>query len=216
VTTFSGPILVVDDNADFRSLVKEILDRAGYEIAEAADGDEALRLAEAVTPSLVLLDVHLPAKAGYAVCQELRKRFGERLPIIFVSGTRKESFDRVGGLLLGADDYIVKPFDPDEFLARVKRFMARSSSENGSRDAAASAEPQSSASELPFDLTRRELEVLELLVEGRTQDQIAEILVISPKTVATHIQRILAKLGVNSRAQAVAVGARERIRIVQG
>jgi DNA-binding NarL/FixJ family response regulator len=182
---------------------------------EAADGDEALHVAEAVTPSLVLLDVHLPVKAGYAVCQELRKRFGERLPIIFVSGTRKESFDRVGGLLLGADDYIVKPFDPDEFLARVKRFMARSSSENGSREETAAAEPQSSASELPFDLTRRELDVLELLVEGRTQDQIAEILVISPKTVATHIQRILAKLGVNSRAQAVALAARERLRLVQ-
>jgi DNA-binding NarL/FixJ family response regulator len=214
LTRFSGPILVVDDNAGFRSFVTGLLEQAGYEIVEAADGDEALRIAEAVTPSLVLLDVHLPAKAGYVVCQELRTRFGERLPIIFVSGTRKATFDRVGGLLLGADDYIVKPFDPDEFLARVNRFMASSSSADGP-SAAVAAEPQSSASELPFGLTRRELEVLELLVEGRAQDQIAEILVISPKTVATHIQRILAKLGVHSRAQAVALAARERLRVVQ-
>jgi DNA-binding NarL/FixJ family response regulator len=214
LTRFSGPILVVDDNAGFRLFVTGLLEQAGYEIVEAADGDEALRIAEAVTPSLVLLDVHLPAKAGYVVCQELRTRFGERLPIIFVSGTRKATFDRVGGLLLGADDYIVKPFDPDEFLARVNRFMASSSSEDGP-SAAVAAEPRSSASELPFGLTRRELEVLELLVEGRAQDHIAEILVISPKTVATHIQRILAKLGVHSRAQAVALAARERLRVVQ-
>jgi DNA-binding NarL/FixJ family response regulator len=215
LTRFSGPILVVDDNAGFRSFVTGLLEQAGYEIVEASDGDEALRVAETVTPSLVLLDVHLPAKPGYVVCQELRKRFGERLPIIFVSGTRKATFDRVGGLLLGADDYIVKPFDPDEFLARVNRFMASSSSDGTAPTAAVAAEPQSSASELPFGLTRRELEVLELLVEGRAQDQIAEILVISPKTVATHIQRILAKLGVHSRAQAVALAARERLRVVQ-
>jgi DNA-binding CsgD family transcriptional regulator len=92
--------------------------------------------------------------------------------------------------------------------------MASSSSEDAP-SAGAAAETQSSASELPFGLTRRELEVLELLVEGRAQDQIAEILVISPKTVATHIQRILAKLGVHSRAQAVALAARERLRVVQ-
>jgi DNA-binding NarL/FixJ family response regulator len=202
VTRFSGPILVVDDDAGFRSFAKDLLEQAGYEILEAADGDEALRAAEAVTPSLVLLDVHLPGTAGYVVCQELRERFGDRLPIIFVSGTRKASFDRVGGLLLGADDYIVKPFDPDELIARVKRFTARSLREE---DGAA----------LPFGLTKRELEVLARLVEGRDQEEIADMLVISSKTVATHIQRILSKLGVHSRAQAVAVAAHERLRVVQ-
>ncbi|MDP9284007.1 MAG: response regulator transcription factor [Actinomycetota bacterium] len=212
MTRFSGPILVVDDDPGFRSFAKDLLERAGYEILEAADGDEALRAAEAVTPSLVLLDVHLPGTAGYVVCQELRERFGDRLPIIFVSGTRKASFDRVGGLLLGADDYIVKPFDPDELIARVKRFTARSLSEE---EAAAAAGTQPSGSALPFGLTRRELQVLARLVEGRDQEEIADMLVISSKTVATHIQRILSKLGVHSRAQAVAVAARERLRVVQ-
>ncbi len=212
LTRFSGPILVVDDDPGFRSFAKDLLERAGYEILEAADGDEALRAAEAVTPSLVLLDVHLPGTAGYVVCQELRERFGDRLPIIFVSGTRKASFDRVGGLLLGADDYIVKPFDPDELIARVKRFTARSLSEE---EAAAAAGTQPSGSALPFGLTRRELQVLARLVEGRDQEEIADMLVISSKTVATHIQRILSKLGVHSRAQAVAVAARERLRVVQ-
>lgn len=116
----------------------------------------------------------------------------------------------MGGLLLGADDYIVKPFDPDEFIARVKRFTARSLSEE---DAAAGAQPSGSA--LPFGLTRREFEVLARLVEGRDQEEIADMLVISSKTVATHIQRILSKLGVHSRAQAVAVAARERLRVIQ-
>lgn len=215
MTRFSGPILVVDDDPGFRSFAKDLLERAGYEILEAADGDEALRAAEAVTPSLVLLDVHLPGTAGYVVCQELRERFGDRLPIIFVSGTRKESFDRVGGLLLGADDYIVKPFDPDELIARVKRYTARSLSEEDGATAAAGAGTQPSGSALPFGLTKREREVLAWLVEGRDQEEIADMLVISSKTVATHIQRILSKLGVHSRAQAVAVAARERLKVVQ-
>lgn len=68
MTRFCGPILVVDDDAGFRSFAKDLLERAGYEILEAADGDEALRAVEAVTPSLVLLDVHLPGTAGYVVC----------------------------------------------------------------------------------------------------------------------------------------------------
>jgi DNA-binding NarL/FixJ family response regulator len=104
---------------------------------------------------------------------------------------RTEPYDRVGGLLLGADDYLAEPFAPDELLARVRRLVARS------RD-------NSSA----LDLTKRELEILRLLASGRNQSQIAAALVIAERTVATHIQHILAKLGVHSRAQAVAVAHR--------
>jgi DNA-binding NarL/FixJ family response regulator len=102
----------------------------------------------------------------------------------------------VSGLLLGADDYVVKPFAPDELLARVRRLLARSADTNETRS---------------FDLTAREVQVLSQLAAGHDQARIAEDFVISEKTVATHIQHILAKLGVHSRAEAVAFAHRHGI-----
>jgi DNA-binding NarL/FixJ family response regulator len=147
-------------------------------------------------PALVVLDVHLPDISGYEVCRELRDMFGERLPILFLSGARTESYDRVGGLLLGADDYLVKPFAHDELLARVRRLLARSARDDEARQ---------------YDLTVREREVLEHLAAGQDQPTIAKELVISEKTIATHIQHILGKLGVHSRAEAVALAHRHGI-----
>ena len=185
-----GHILVVDDDPAFRDLVATLLERIGCRTVGAADGREALHAAASSPPDVVLLDVDLPGSSGYEVCRELRDAYGDDLAIVFVSGERTERLDRVGGLLLGADDYVVKPFEPDELLARVRRLLARAST----RPAARAAE----------ELTSREQEILRLLSAGLDQAAIASLLVISPKTVATHIQRILGKLGVRSRAQAVA------------
>jgi DNA-binding NarL/FixJ family response regulator len=195
-----GHILVVDDTSEFRTYVAAVLERAGYEVVEAETGEEALALAAQETPAMVLLDVNLPGTSGYAVCNELRQRLGHQLPIVFVSGDRTEPFDRVAGLLIGADDYIAKPFDPDELVARVRRMLERAQMRR----------PRITYED-PFGLTRREREVLSLLVDGLTQVSIADRLYLSPKTVGTHIQRIIGKMGVNSRTQAVALAARERI-----
>jgi DNA-binding NarL/FixJ family response regulator len=188
-----GPILIVDDDPSFRALSTCVLEDAGYSTIEAETGEAALVIAGERRPSLVLLDVHLGGVSGYEVCRQLRDRFGQKLPIVFVSGTRGESHDRVAGLMIGADDYIVKPFFPDEFIARVRRLLTRAEvdeRENG--DARPTAR-----------LTEREQQVLQLLAHGLTQNAIADELYISPKTVATHIQRILTKLDVHSRAEAV-------------
>ena len=197
-----GPetILVVDDDAAFRHLVRELLERAGYSVRELADGTSALDAAAEERPSVVVLDVNLPGLNGYEVCQRLRESGDRELGIIFVSGERTESFDRTAGLLLGADDYLAKPFDPSELVARVRRFSRRR--ENGD----ASPPP---AGRL-HTLTSREREVLSLLADGVAPDDIADRLVISPKTVATHVQHVLAKLGVGSRVQAVALALHER------
>jgi DNA-binding NarL/FixJ family response regulator len=191
-------IFVVDDDDGFRSYVVELLENAGYRTEEFASGSLVLAAAIAEQPAAVVLDVQLPDLNGYEVCRELRDRYGDSIQIIFVSGERMDALDRTAGLLLGADDYIVKPVDPGELIARVRRL----------------AEPPQ-ALETPssngFDsLTKRENEVLELLAQGHPQDEIARELVISPKTVSTHIQRILGKLEVRSRAQAVAVALRRR------
>jgi DNA-binding NarL/FixJ family response regulator len=195
-----GHILVVDDTSEFRTYVAAVLETAGYEVVQAETGEEALAQAAHETPAMVLLDVNLPGTSGYAVCNELRQRLGHQLPIVFVSGDRTEPFDRVAGLLIGADDYITKPFDPDELVARVRRMLERTQMRR----------PRITYED-PFGLTRREREVLSLLVDGLTQVSIADRLYLSPKTVGTHIQRIIGKMGVNSRTQAVALAARERI-----
>jgi DNA-binding NarL/FixJ family response regulator len=144
-----------------------------------------------------MLEVKLPGLSGYEVCRELKDTYGNELPVFFLSGVRTEPFDRAAGLLIGADDYIVKPFDPDELLARVRRHVTPPEP-NGRRPWP----PAASA------LTGRELEILGLLSEGFGQAGIAQELLISPNTVATHIQHILNKLEVHSRAQAVALAHR--------
>ena len=130
----------------------------------------------------------------------VRDRCGETLPIIFISGERVDAHDRIAGLLLGADDYIVKPFDPDELIARVRRPLGRRT--NGGTHA------QPVTDELIADLTAREREVLAMLAAGVGSKQIARQLVISPRTLGTHIQHILGKLGVHNRTEAVAVAHR--------
>jgi two-component system, NarL family, nitrate/nitrite response regulator NarL len=189
-----GRILIVDDDERFRASVSHLLERAGYTTVEAVTGEAALAAVHTERPALVLLDVSLPDVSGYEVCHELRDELGEDLPIIFVSGEKVEPVDRAVGLLIGADDYVIKPFDSDEFLARVRRAIVRS-------------RPERASPAIPreLDLTKRELEVLEGLAEGLTGAELAAKLVISPKTVGSHVQRILAKLGVHSRAHAVAL-----------
>jgi two-component system nitrate/nitrite response regulator NarL len=193
--TSAARILIVDDDRHSRALISRVLRRVGYTTHEVETGEEALAVAKRERPALVVLEVLLPGVSGFEVCRELKDEFGEALPIVFVSGTRTESGDRVAGLLVGGDDYLVKPFDPNVLLARVRRLLpAPLAGGNTARK-----------------LTRRELEVLSLLVDGLSQPEIAEKLFISPKTVGKHIEHILAKLGVHNRAQAVALAVRDEL-----
>jgi two-component system nitrate/nitrite response regulator NarL len=187
-------ILVVDRDPAAGQEIADLLGGVGLETRTATSGEDALAVAGERRPQAVLLEVRLPGVCGYEVLRELRHRYGERLPIMFVSGERVEPCDRVAGLLLGADDYVVKPFAPDELIARVQRLLVRSASD----------EPGA----LRSTLTRREQEVLQLLASGLTQPEIARELVISSSTVASHIEHILEKLSVHSRAQAVALALR--------
>jgi DNA-binding NarL/FixJ family response regulator len=194
-----GLILVVDDDPSFRDFVCRLLVEHGYEVREASSGAEALAVARATPPALVLLDVNLPDVSGYEACRVLKDERGEQLPVIFLSGERTETTDRAVGLLIGADDYVVKPFDASELLARIRRCVDRAAAFSSAAERAADSS----------GLTPREREILVLLADGLPADAIAAELVISPKTVATHIQRILVKMGVHSRAEAVALAHAE-------
>jgi DNA-binding NarL/FixJ family response regulator len=187
-----GRVLVVDGDPKSRAALLKVLQRAGYAAQQARTGEEALDAAGRRRPALVITETHLPGASGYEICRELRERYGEDLPIIFVSAARTEETDRVAGLLLGADDYLAKPIRFDHLLARVRRLVTQPAPVG--RPVAA--------------LTPREQEVLELLAEGLEQEEIAKRLFVTPKTVAKHIERILGKLAVHSRAQAVALALR--------
>lgn len=198
VSRSGGRILIVEDDPAVRELVAAVLQSAGFETDTAETGDAALDAVGAEKPELVLLDVRLPDMSGYTVCRTLRDQRPDSMPIIFVSAERTEWYDRVAGLLLGADDYITIPFAPDELVARVRTLLRRA-------DRPVHEGPLKSKS----SLTSRESEVLRLLADGLSQADIAGRLFISSKTVATHIEHILDKLGVRSRAQAVAYAYRE-------
>jgi DNA-binding NarL/FixJ family response regulator len=193
-------VLVADADPATRELLSRLFHRVGIRVREASAGDEALADAQREEPGLAIVDVGLPGISGYELCRELKDRFGAEMSVVLVSSERVEPYDRVGGLLLGADDYIVKPFDPGEMLARARRLLERPSAMRPAR--------RSSPNGNPASLTKRELEVLRLLAAGLSQRAIARELVITPKTVSTHIQRILAKLGVHNQAQAVAAAFR--------
>ena len=115
-------ILIVDDDKNICEVIKLYLQKEGYKVTLAYDGQAGLEAFERSTPSLVVLDIMMPRKDGWEVLKEIRK--SSAVPVIMLTA-KGETIDKVLGLELGADDYIVKPFDPKEFIARVKAVMRR-------------------------------------------------------------------------------------------
>ena len=118
-------ILVVDDDPDIRDVMKLSLSEENYEVFEAENGEEALKMIQTKKPDLLLLDYQMPILNGHEVCRLIKKDLLLRhLPIIMVTG-KGEIHDKIGGIDAGADDYIVKPFDPKELLAHIKMILRR-------------------------------------------------------------------------------------------
>lgn len=117
-------ILIADDNKDITDILSTYALKEGLEPVVAADGEEALQLFHKCNPSVVLLDVMMPKEDGYEVCRKIRAQ--SNVPVILITA-RGEDFERIMGLDIGADDYIVKPFSPSEVMARVRAVMRRMS-----------------------------------------------------------------------------------------
>lgn len=147
---FSGPILIVEDDKKTASLVALYLEKDGFKTIAAYDGQQALELARRHHPSLVILDLMLPHVDGWEVCWEIRR--SSEVPILILTA-REEEMDRVLGLSLGADDYVVKPFSPRELVARVKAILRRA------RPEAAKAQGLLSQGGLVVDLEKRKVTV---------------------------------------------------------
>ncbi|MBP3704248.1 MAG: response regulator transcription factor [Clostridia bacterium] len=118
----SGKILIVDDDRNICELLRLYIEKEGFETAIANDGKAAVRMFDAVNPDLILLDIMLPELDGWQVCREIRKK--SQCPIIMLTA-KGEVFDKVLGLELGADDYVVKPFETKEVIARINAVLRR-------------------------------------------------------------------------------------------
>jgi DNA-binding NarL/FixJ family response regulator len=199
------PVLVVDPDGDQRREVAAMLERAGFRVKVIESGEEALEEARRERPNLVVLEVRLSDISGYEVCRALKDQFGDAVGVIFVSGDRTETSDRVAGLMIGADDYMGKPLAADELVARASRLARRTEAYDHLK-----------APSVRAGLTSRELEVLRLLADGHNQQAIAERLFVSPRTVGKHIEHILAKLPARSRAEAVAIAYRRGLHATPG
>ena len=148
--------LIVEDDGNIAELLRLYLEKDGFEVAHAADGGEGVAMAASFAPDVILLDIMLPVMDGWQVCREVRRK--SSVPIIMLTA-KSETFDKVSGLEMGADDYIVKPFEVKELLARVHAVMRRSAGEA----------PQK-AHRLDFDKLTINMDSYELIVDGKKID----------------------------------------------
>ncbi|BCI61373.1 response regulator transcription factor [Solibaculum mannosilyticum] len=124
-------ILVVDDDSNICELLRLYLEKEGYTVFLASDGGKALEMFEKENPNLLLLDIMLPVLDGWQVCREIRKK--SQVPIIMLTA-KGETFDKILGLELGADDYVVKPFETKEVIARVKAVLRRAAPQTAEKE----------------------------------------------------------------------------------
>ena len=149
----SKKILIVEDDGNIRELLRLYLEREGYEITEAANGEEGVELWRKINPDMILLDVMMPIMDGWQVCKIIRKE--SKVPIIIMTA-KGETFDKVNGLEMGADDYIVKPLEMREVIARVRAIFRRLAPEDSGK--------------ISFDKLTVDKQAYDLIVDGKHVD----------------------------------------------
>lgn len=203
-------ILIADDNADITDVLAAYVKKEGYEPVIAADGEEALRLFRQYEPVAVLLDVMMPKEDGYEVCRKIRAV--SDAPVILITA-RGEDFERVMGLDIGADDYIVKPFSPNEVMARLRavlRRISRTDREKNENNILKAGNLEINLEEYTLyiggqkiALTKKEIETMWTLASNPkkvfTRDNLLDSLwgydyVGDTRTVDSHVKRLRAKL----------------------
>jgi DNA-binding NarL/FixJ family response regulator len=199
-------ILIVDDDITLRTALTRYLQNRGYSVVDARSGTEALTAVEQNPPDLIVSDVMMPEMDGLEFCRRLRAtRSGQLIPFIFLS-SRSEVDARIQGHQMGADDYLIKPFEPKELVAKIESQLERSRrihSEIIRLMQQPSAPEPAVTPLLPLPLTPAEEKVFWEVIQGFTNKQIGDRLFVSPRTVQTHLSNILSKLQLESRSQLI-------------
>jgi DNA-binding response OmpR family regulator len=220
-------ILIVDDDRTLRTVLTRYLENRGYQVEQVSSGAEALVAFAKNPPDLVVSDVMMPEMDGLEFCRRLRGTpSGQLMPFIFLSG-KGELEDRIYGHSIGADDYLTKPVDPRELVAKIEAQLERSrrihseivrlmqlavgpgkgypATQVSTPEAVETSTPEveGTVTPTPLPLTPAEERVFWEVIQGLTNKQISDRLFISPRTVQTHLSSILNKLQLENRAQLV-------------
>ncbi|GAB4339925.1 MAG: response regulator transcription factor [Leptolyngbyaceae cyanobacterium] len=204
-------VLIVDDDTTLRTALTRYLEKRGFSVQNVSSGLEAITMFEKDPPDLVVSDVMMPEMDGFEFCRRLRAtRLGQLVPFIFLS-SRGEVDARVYGHSLGADDYLIKPFEPKELLAKIEAQLERSRRIHAeivrliqqSKPEGKPAQTPTTNTPKSLPLTPAEEKVFWEVVQGYTNKQIGDRLFVSPRTVQTHLSNILNKLELENRSQLV-------------
>lgn len=197
-------ILIVDDDKTLQIALTRRLKSYGYRVIQASSGQEALDQLGDQSVDVVVSDILMPEMSGFEFCRRLRQRpNGQVVPFIFLSSLC-ELNDRVQGYELGADDYLVKPFHSQELVAKIQAGLTRVERMKTAiqQTVLQTSNPEATAPD-PLPLSPAEEKVFWEVVQGFTNKEIADNLYISPRTVQTHLSRIMTKLGLSNRSQIV-------------
>lgn len=212
----SQHILIADDDAGIRDVLRMAFEPAGFTVSVAADGQSALEMARSLSPDLVVLDIGMPEMDGLTVCREIRKT--SEMPILFLTA-QSDEVDRIVGLEMGADDYVAKPFSPREVVARVRAIMKRAVPASAPsvvlRRGVLSVDPSRHAcriGEAAVVLTSREMELLVQLMRRPDNVMSRPAIVdavygmnihVSDRTMDSHLRNLRAKLSQAGCAEAI-------------
>lgn len=203
--------MIVDDEADCLEVLQSYLESQGYYVLTAPSAESALTLIEENPPDLIISDVAMPQMDGFEFCQKLRaRRVGQLVPFIFLSA-QSEITIRLEGYAIGADDYLIKPFHPDEIVAKIRAQLERSRRINSEivrllqnrQETPSQPTANPGVAAQPLELSPAEVRVFWEVIQGYTNKQISDRLFISPRTVQAHLSNIFQKLQVDNRSQLV-------------
>ncbi len=193
-------LLLIDDDPNLILLVKDYLEFRGYDVVTAENGREALEVLEQQTPDMIICDVMMPEMDGYSLVSTIRSDPKTSwIPVLFLSA-KGQSQDRVKGLNIGADVYMVKPFEPEELVAQVESSLKQASRLIQHKDSKGEG---SQKIQVPFDveLTPTELRVVQFVARGMANREIAEELNVSQRTIESHVSNMLGKTGLHNRTE---------------
>ncbi|SDS26623.1 response regulator transcription factor [Pseudomonas oryzae] len=203
-------VLIVDDLPDNLALLSDALEQAGHMVLVALDGSTALERMQRLKPDIVLLDALMPGIDGFETCRRIKAHAEfEDVPVLFMTALT-ESEHVLEGFAAGGVDYVTKPIHPEQVLARIASHLRTARSLREAREASQQAaapgvEEVRAALARRYQLTGREVEVLEWVACGKTNRDIGEILGLSPRTVNKHLEHVYVKLGVETRTAAASV-----------